>query len=287
MDDDEILAQRNSLLDGWEAVAPGWGRQADRLSVSARPVSQWLVDRADPQPGERLLELAAGPGDTGFMAASRLLPGGTLICSDGVEAMLDVARERAVEQGIENVEFKQLTLEWIDLPTAAVDAIICRWGVMLTLDPAAVLQECRRVLKPGGRLALAVWDVPQANRWTVVAQQALVACGHAEAPSPPAPGTPGMFAMSQPGLLAEMLEEAGFLELVVEPITFLREYDSVLDYIGETRDLSRSFSEVWGSLSDTERRELRDEITRLAGPDIDTTGALKFVGTALGGLAGA
>ena len=83
-------------------------------------------------PGQRVLELAAGPGDTGFMAARLIEPGGTLICSDAVAGMLDVARERAEEQGIDNVEFKQLQLEWIDLPTASVDVVLCRWGVMLT-----------------------------------------------------------------------------------------------------------------------------------------------------------
>ena len=67
--------------------------------------------------------------------------------------MLEVAEERAAEQGVTNVEFKQLQLEWIDMEAASVDVILCRWGVMLTVDPAAALRECRRVLKPGGRCA--------------------------------------------------------------------------------------------------------------------------------------
>ena len=69
------------------------------------------------------------------MAAELISPGGLLICSDGSEAMLAIARERAAAQGVQNVEFKQLMLEWIDLPTASVDAILCRWGLMLSEDP--------------------------------------------------------------------------------------------------------------------------------------------------------
>ena len=119
-----------------------------------------MIDALSPQPGQRVLELAAGPGDTGFMAAELIVPGGTLICSDGAEAMLDVARERAAAQGISNVEFRQLELEWIDLPTADVDAVLCRWGIMLVVDSETAAREIRRVLKPGGRAALAVWDGP-------------------------------------------------------------------------------------------------------------------------------
>jgi len=180
MDDDEIEEQRVRLLESWDAQAAGWGRQADSTRAQAMPVSAWMIDHAELQAGETVLELAAGPGDTGFMAAERVQPGGWLICSDGSEQMLEVARERAAEQGIENVEFKPLQLEWIDLETATVDAILCRWGLMLLIDPGAALSECRRVLRPGGRLALAVWDMPAVNPWATIPNQALVNLGLAE-----------------------------------------------------------------------------------------------------------
>src|ERR1700753_1301991 len=150
MDDDAIETQRAELLDAWDQQAPGWGRQADGTRAVGMPVSAWMIEHAQLQPGETILELAAGPGDTGFMAAERVLPGGRLICSDGSEEMLTVAKERADEQGVPNVEFKQLQLEWIDEETASVDVILCRWGFMLPVDPAAAFRECRRVLRPGG-----------------------------------------------------------------------------------------------------------------------------------------
>lgn len=287
MDDDDILEERNRLLDSWEAAAPGWGRQADRNHETALPVSIWMVEHADPQPGERVLELAAGPGDTGFLAARRILPGGVLISSDGVDAMVDVARERASEQGIENVEFRTLQLEWIDQETASVDVILCRWGVMLTLDPAAALQECRRVLRPGGRLALAVWDQPERNPWTTVVQEAVVALGHAPAPAPPAPGTPGMFALSRPGQLQAMLEEAGFVEITVEAVEFIRSYGSVLDLLGETRDLSRNFAAIWAELGNGQRRALREAIAQRAAPYTNTAGTIELSGSCLVALASA
>lgn len=282
VNEEEILAERNRLLENWEAASAGWGRQADRTHDHALPVAVWLVERADPQPGERILELACGPGDTGFMAARRVGAEGLLISSDAAEGMLDVARERSREQGVENVEFKQLQLEWIDMPTADVDAILCRWGVMLTVDPAAALQECRRVLRPGGRLAMAVWDLPEKNPWALISMQSLIALGHAE---PPAPGAPGMFALSQPGRLSQMLEDAGFVESVVESVEISRSYESAADMLGETLDLNRNFGVLWARLHDEQRRELRAEIESRVQPFIDETGRITFSGSSLVALA--
>jgi SAM-dependent methyltransferase len=281
---DEIEDQRERLLDGWDEAAKGWGRQADRTQEAARPISEWMIAHARPVPGERVLELAAGPGDTGFMAAEAIAPGGTLISSDASAGMLDIARERAEERGIANVEFKQLQLEWIDVPTASLDVVLCRWGVMLTVDPSAALRECRRVLKPGGRLALAVWDPPERNPWTVIVQQTLVELGHVE----PAPGAgPGMFALAEPGKLVGLLEDAGFFDIETASVPIMRTYSSVLDWLGETRDLSRQFSGVWGNLSDEQRQHLREAVTAAAAEFTDAAGQLALPGSSLAAVASA
>src|SRR6202046_4760187 len=192
--------QRATSREAWEQAAAGWGRLADRGRDWAIEVSATMGGALALQPGQRVLELAAGPGDTGFMAAELVAPGGTLICSDGAEAMLAVARERAAAQGISNVEFRQLELEWIDLPTADVDAVLCRWGIMLVVDSEAAAQEIRRVLRPGGHAALAVWDEPQSNPWTTVAADALTELG---VMAPAQPDEPGMFKLAAKGALEE------------------------------------------------------------------------------------
>ncbi len=93
-----------------------------------------------------MLELAAGLGETGMLAAELVAPGGSVIVSDQAEAMLEGARKRAGELNLTNVEFQVLNGEWIDLPLASVDVVLCRWGYMLMADPAAALSETRRVL---------------------------------------------------------------------------------------------------------------------------------------------
>ena len=281
---EDIEEERERLLDSWDEAAKGWGRQADRIQSAALPISEWMIAHTSPRPGEQVLELAAGPGDTGFIAARLIEPGGTLICSDAVAGMLDIARERAAEQGLDNVEFKQLQLEWIDLPTASVDVVLCRWAFMLIVDPAAALRESRRVLKPGGRLALAVWDTPDANPWAVIIQRALVELGHVE---PPAPGGPGMFALSDPATLTALLEEAGFFDIELELVPIRREYASVVDWLGETRDLSRQFATVWAGLGDEDRQSLRDHVDAAAAAYADDSGALVLPGSSLAAAASA
>jgi SAM-dependent methyltransferase len=271
--------ERERMLDSWDRAAAGWTRQADSLRDHGMPVSAWLIEHLRPQPGQRVLELAAGPGDTGFIAAEAIAPGGgVLVSSDASEAMLQIARSRAADQGIANVEFKQLQLEWIDLETASVDGLVCRWGLMLCVDPDAALKECRRVLRPGGRAVLAVWDVPAANPWATIPQGALVALGHLAAPEP---GGAGMFALAAPGELARRMSDAGFIEPVVEPVQISRSYELIDDWLDGTRDCSIVFANAWRGLSGEQRAELIAEIERRAEPYTAADGSVTLPGSSL------
>ena len=276
--------QRAENLDRWERAAVGWGRAADRVRDSGMPVSVWMIEQLGLQPGQRVLELAAGPGDTGFLAAELIRPGGVLVCSDGTEAMLAVARARAKTAGIENVEFARLELEWIDLPTASVDAVLCRWGIMLIVDPQAAAQEIRRVLRSGGRAAFAVWDSPERNPWATIPGRALVKLGHATAPDPDAPG---MFALAAPGRLRDLLRSAGFVDVLVEAMPLDRPYAGVDRYIEETLDLSGVFRDALDGLSEAQRIEVVNEITSLAEPFTEADGSLLLPGSSLVAAAGA
>jgi ubiquinone/menaquinone biosynthesis C-methylase UbiE len=276
--------QRAASREMWDTVASGWGKRADRVAEWGMPVSVAMVEGLDLQAGQRVLELAAGPGDTGFMAAELIRPGGTLVCSDGAEPMLDVARERARQSGIDNVEFAVLELEWIDLPTASVDAVLCRWGIMLIVDPDAAAHEIRRVLKAGGRAALGVWDVPEQNPWATIPGRALIELGHAE---PPDPDAPGMFSLAAPGRLQELLEDAGFVEVRVEPVALERRYERIEQYIEETAELSPMFSGRFGELNEKQRAAVTEMMTREAESFIAADGSVTLPGHTLVALAGA
>src|SRR3954468_21959772 len=123
-------AYRAESRERWEAAAAGWAREREAFQGDAMPVSQWMLDAAPLQPGHTVLELAAGPGDTGLMAAELVAPGGKAIITDGAEAMVELARARAEEVGAKNVEVRPMEAEWIDLGAASVDAVLSRWGYM-------------------------------------------------------------------------------------------------------------------------------------------------------------
>ncbi len=220
-------------------------------------VSHWMLEAIAPQPGQTILELAAGPGDTGLLAAEIVRPGGTLISSDFAEPMLDVARQRAAALGIDNVEFRVIDAESIDLDTASVDAVLCRWGYMLMADPGAALGETRRVLRPGGRLALAAWDAAEHNAWARVPSTALVELGLAQ---PPPPDAPSMFAFSVPGRIEQLLGDAGFTDARLDAVELEADYEDLDTYLSVTTDCSRPFADALAALDDSTRAKVRDAI---------------------------
>jgi SAM-dependent methyltransferase len=269
---------RRASLEQWERSAAAWGRWARRLQEVAAPVSHWMVRAIDPQPGQTVLELAAGPGETGFLAAELLRPGGKLICSDFAEGMLEAARGRAAELGLDNVEFRRLDAESLDLDTASVDAALCRWGYMLMADPAAALRETRRVLRPGGRLALAAWDCAQANPWAAVPAAELRRA--LEAPDPD-PDEPGMFTFAPPGRVEGLLLEAGFAEPVVEKLEVSFGFLSFEDSWEERLELSKPFADGLARLEEADRERLRDTLRARLAPYGTADGGLDIPGRAL------
>jgi SAM-dependent methyltransferase len=220
----------------WGAVSKGWEASADAFRRATMPVASWMIDHTAPQVGQTVLDLAAGIGDTGFLAAELIQPGGTLISSDVVPEMLAAAHRRAESLGITNVRFKQIDASQpIDLETASIDVVLCRWGYMLMDDPENALQETRRILRPGGRVALAAWAGAAENRWSSLPIELLDERGLIE---PVEPGPGGQFAWAEEGIIADHLEGAGFVEYEVEVVDFPIRYPSVEAWWATSRSMS-------------------------------------------------
>ena len=286
-------AHRQASLDSWEAAASGWVRQQDRMRSFAAPVSHWLIDALALQPGQRVLELASGIAETGLLAAELVAPGGSVIISDQAEAMLDGARARAEQLGIANVEFKVLNAEWIDLPVASVDAVLCRWGYMLMADPVAALGETRRVLSPGGSVALSVWDAIEHNPWAAVPARELIERGivpppqrpsaeqSAAADGPFAGGAPGPFAIADRERLAKLLDDAGFTDVQIDAVELTRREHSFDAMWQSTLDISPSFHNAVMSQPAGEVDEIRSGLQARLEPFTAADGTLALPGRAL------
>lgn len=268
-------AFREQSLDRWERAARGWGEQRAAFQAAAQPVSAWLVDALAPQPGHRVLELAAGPGDTGLLIAELIAPGGTLISTDGAQAMVDLARARATELGIDNAEFRTMNAEWIDMPAASVDAIVTRWGYMLLADPAAALSEARRVLRPGGRVALSAWTGPRENPWASVPQEQLAATGAVE---PANPDEPNMFAFRDPATINGLLEQAGFTEIVIDQVDIVWRFADLDTWWDTQLDISTGLAKGVVALTPAQRDDLRDAIDERLAQYVAEDGSVALPG---------
>jgi SAM-dependent methyltransferase len=268
---------RRTSLDSWQRMARGWERRRGTIDEVTTAVREWLIRELAPQPGETILELAAGPGETGFTAAALLGDEGRLISTDFSPEMLEVARRRGAELGIDNVEYRVMDAERLELDDDSVDGVICRFGFMLMADPPAALAEARRVLRPGGRLVFATWRGPEQNPWVSAAGRVLVERGHFP---PPDPEAPGMYTMASDERVRSLLDDAGFTDVRIDDVPVLLAYTDVDDYIETARDTGGAFATAFADASEEERTVLRREIAKAFEP-FESDGGYELPGLAL------
>ncbi len=241
-----------------DKIAPTWEKRRAEIEEVAAPVRQWMLRELDPQQGDTVLELAAGVGDTGFEAAEIIGGSGRLITSDLSPAMLDAARRRGAELGLGNVDYRVINAEHIPLDDDSVDGVLCRFGYMLMPDPAAAFAETRRVLRPAGRVALAVWAAMERNPWIAIAGISLGQRGHI--PPPPPPPAPGPFSMASAERVEDLLRDAGFTETRVEEAHGRFAIADADDYLGLIGDTAGPVGLALQGLGDHDRAAVRGDV---------------------------
>lgn len=266
----DLDAYREQSRETWGQMASGWQDRREWLMDITGRVNDWLVQKADPQPGQTILDIAAGTGDLGFHAAERVGQEGRVISTDFAPEMVDVARRFGEARGLKNVDYRVLDAESMDLDEDSVDGAVCRWGYMLMANPAAALKETRRVLRDGGPLAFAVWRTPDRNPWAAVPGMTLVQRGHMPAPEP---GAPGIFALGEPDRIREVVTGAGFGEPELEEIAFDFRYPDFDDLWDALIRIAGPLARVVNALPDDERQATRAAIMENVAPYRDAEGS--------------
>jgi SAM-dependent methyltransferase len=239
----------------WSAAARSWARAAEEEETGASAdATPWMLAAAELRPGLRVLELACGAGRVGLQAASLVGPDGTVLCSDFSEEMVDAAAGRVERLEVPNVETRLLDAQRLDLPDDEFDAVLCRFGYMLMADPVQALRESARVLRPGGKLALAVWGTAEQNPWLWLVIEALIDRLNAPLPEP---GAPGPFSLGEPARLRAVLEQAELGGIGVEEISAEQAYESLDAWWEELLEVSGPLAAMLKALPEEDREAIR------------------------------
>ena len=270
-------ALRARLHGMWAAVADGWAEHADYVDTRAAVATDRLLELAAPRPGERVLELACGPGGLGLAAAMRVAPGGEVVMSDVAGEMTAIAAARAEALGLTNVSTRELDLEHIDEPDGSYDVVLCREGLMFAPDPGGAAREMARVLRPGGRVALAVWGPRERNPWLGLVLDA--ASAQLGKPVPP-PGVPGPFSLDDGDRLASLLAKATLDDVTVSELAVPLRARSFDEWWTRTSALAGPLAAMLAALPEDARQSLRARARESIG-DYETPDGIEFPGVTL------
>ncbi len=253
---------------GLTESADYWSAGQARRQQMYGTATEMMLDLASVQPGSRVLDVAAGTGETTLMAAGRVGPTGYVLAADISASMLKVAAEAARKEGLTNVETRVMNAENLALDTDSFDAVICRSALMLFPNPAKALTEMRRVVKPGSKVAVMVFSTVERNPYHGIPFAIIRRLGNIP---PPAPGEPWMYALGDPGALEAVYSRAGFLNVSVHGVSIQRRVPSAAEAIRSMRNSAGDLREIMSQLKEAEREtawaEIEQELRQFEGPN--------------------
>ena len=253
---------RKESADWWSAG------QAARQQIYGA-ATEMMLDLAGVQVGSRVLDVAAGSGESTLMVARRIGPTGYALAADVSANMLNAAAEAARTAGVTNIETRVMNAENIELESDSFDAVICRIALMLFPNPAKALNGMRRVVKPGGRVAVMVYSGLEKNPYHEIFQEAVRRLGNIPWP---APGEPWMYALGAPGVLEGLYSGAGFLNVSVHAAPIPRRFPSAAAAVGNMKKATAGdIGELMNRLKEADRdrawAEIEEKFKRFEGPN--------------------
>jgi ubiquinone/menaquinone biosynthesis C-methylase UbiE len=197
---------REQQRASWNKFSTGWQKWDCLMMGFSKPMGNEMIRLLNPKDSEVVLDIASGTGEPGLTIAAKLT-GGKVIISDLAENMIKISQENAAKRGIKNIETVVCDVSELPFPDNTFDAISCRFGFMFFPDMFLAAKEILRVLKPGGRVVTAVWNVPEKNFWVTAISSTINK--NMEMPAAP-PETPGIFRCAESGMIRNLFLKAGF-----------------------------------------------------------------------------
>lgn len=269
---------KEELRHGYNNAAPGWQKWWKTIETATQVVSKRLVELAEIKPGSKVLDIATGMGEPALTAAKKVGNTGHILAIDISPRMIYFAKQRAISLGLQDVvEFKEGDAETIDFPSSTFDASLCRWGLMFLPNPEAGLSNIYRSLVKGGHFAAAVWASPEKVPFISVPMNIVLQ----ETNSPP-PRTLGPFSMSDQNNLKKFYKESGFIDIVIERIKVVSDFDSSDDFTTFTIDHGGpALQKILAGETYERRQQIEKAISKGSEKFADSSGKVRFENEAI------
>lgn len=252
-----LMERNQEVINRWSGSAPFWEKHREIIRHMFAPVTEAIVEEAQIGSRQSVLDIATGPGEPALTIAPLVGPHGKVFGVDPIPEMVAGARREASRREVRNVQFDVAFADHLPFPDNTFDAVVSRFGVMFFPSPLDAVREMLRVLKPGQKLALAVWHFAERNPFHYSLSR--VIDRYVDAP-PPEPDALDAFRFAAPGRLRAILNEAA----VTAPAERLLQFKihapmSVEDYWTLRIEMSEKLREKIGGLSPERVTEVKRE----------------------------
>jgi len=257
------MKQDNEVISQWSESAPYWEKHRKIIREMFAPITQALIEDAEITAGQIVLDVATGPGEPALSIADSVGHEGKVLGVDPVAEMVEAARREANRRGFHNASFELAFADSLPFPANTFDAVVSRFGVMFFPSPVDSVREMLRVLKPGGRISLAVWHFAERNPFHYTLSR--VVERYVDSP-PPAPDSPEPFRFAAPGKLLAILSKAGAAATSERLLRFAIEAPvSVEEFWTLRSEMSEKLRAKLATLSKEQLAELKREVLEALG----------------------